>query len=67
MDSYTIDYNRASKHYEELLTFIEERTELKNKKEGTGRVDYRIKGTLESLKTDMRSLEKIQYLYKNNQ
>ena len=32
----------------------------------TGRVDYRIKGSSESLKYEMRNLEKLRYLYLND-
>ena len=60
-DAYTIDRKRTQQHFSELEGLVTERTTLRDDGKSTGRVDYRIKGLIESLKNDMKSLDKHEY------
>ena len=57
-DAYTIDRKRTQQHFTDLEAMVSERTQLRDQGKSTGRVDYRIKGILESLKNDMKSAMK---------
>ena len=51
---------------DELFSSLSERSSLLQKGQTTGRVDYRLKGGLDSLKQEMKHLEKLAYLYQND-
>ena len=57
---------KAQKLQDELYGCLEERTSQLQKGSTTGRVDYRLKGGLETLKQEMKHLEKLAYLYQND-
>ena len=60
-DAYTIDRKRTQQHFGDLEGLVEERKTLRDDGKSTGRVDYRIKGLIETLKNDMKSLDKHEY------
>ena len=66
MDSFNTDFTKALNLQEELQGNILERKQLILKGNSTGRVDYRLKGGIDSLKNEMKQLEKISYLYSND-
>ena len=67
MDAFPQDIARANQLYKELITLNEERQKLVKSKSATGRVDYRIKGSIASMNTELTSLSKVVYLYQNDQ
>ena len=66
LDQYNQDLVKAQKLQDELYSCLEERNSQLSKGQTTGRVDYRLKGGLETLKQEMKNLEKLAYLYQND-
>ena len=66
MDPFNQDFNKADNLQAELSGILTERTQLVSKGQTTGRVDYRLKSGIESLKQELKSMEKISYLYSND-
>ena len=66
MDNFNDDFNKAVELQSNLSGNLLERKQLILKGNSTGRVDYRLKGGVESLKNDLKQLQKIAYLYKND-
>ena len=66
MDTFDQDFKRAEKLHNEMLGNLTERQSLQKQGSSTGRVDYRLKGGLESLKQDLKNLSKVAYLYEND-
>ena len=50
MDQFNSDFEKANKLNSDLASFIQERASLMKSGNPTGRVDYRIKGAIDSLK-----------------
>ena len=66
MDPFNQDFNKADNLQAELSGILTERSQLVSKGQTTGRVDYRLKSGIESLKSELKSMEKISYLYSND-
>ena len=65
MDSFKLDYDKATSECQSVVSLLQQRKALKAKGETTGRLDYQIKGMGESIKQQMRNLDKQAYLYKS--
>ena len=65
-DQFASDLARASKLQNELNNNLSERSNLLSAGTSTGRVDYRLKGGVDTLKNELRGLEKLEYLYEND-
>ena len=63
MEQFNADVSRVEKLDNDLNKAISERNKLTSNKQPTGRVDYQLKGGVESLKNELRPLEKLLYQY----
>ena len=68
MDKFKWDlvYNKAKELKNDISKMLDEREKIMAKKQSTGGVDYRLKSKNESLKKEINQLEKVIYLYENN-
>ena len=51
---------------EDLSAALKDRSDMIQKGQKTGRIDYKLKGGLESMKQDLKHLEKLSYFYSND-
>ena len=66
MDQYQQDFKKADNLHQELVDSLKDRAESITKGQSVGRVDYKLKSGIESIKQEMKHLEKLSYLYSNN-
>ena len=66
VDRYQDDLKRAKGINDDLTKTFKERQELQKQGKPTGRFDYRLKSDLDKLKLEIVALDKLIYLYQNN-
>ena len=66
VDRYQEDFTRAQGIHSSISKLFKERQQASENKQPTGKFDYRIKSSMESLKQEIGGLEKLKYLYEEN-